>query len=137
MNQLKPVLIEDFNEIKSPSSLQYSPDEKTEETLQRFFQSAALQEIPDDGFSRKVMNRLSNKKCRRLSDLWTFFCIVVAALLGYHFQVISQFVDSVKIFVSTLSVSDISLERMLLLLVGCFSLLTYKMMQMLMAELND
>ena len=29
MNQLKPVLIEDFNEIKSPSSLQYSPDEKT------------------------------------------------------------------------------------------------------------
>ena len=29
MNQLKPILIEDFNEIKSPSSLQYSPDEKT------------------------------------------------------------------------------------------------------------
>ena len=29
MNQLKPVLIEDFNEIKRPSSLQYSPDEKT------------------------------------------------------------------------------------------------------------
>ena len=29
MNQLKPVLIEDFNEIKSPSSLQYSPYEKT------------------------------------------------------------------------------------------------------------
>ena len=29
MNQLKPILIEDFNEIKSPSGLQYSPDEKT------------------------------------------------------------------------------------------------------------
>ena len=29
MNQLKPILIEDFNEIKSPSSLKYSPDEKT------------------------------------------------------------------------------------------------------------
>ena len=125
------------NKLTEPQEAAYSPDEKTEETLQRFFQSAALQEIPDDGFSRKVMNRLSNKKCRRLSDLWTFFCIVVAALLGYHFQVISQFVDSVKIFVSTLSVSDISLERMLLLLVGCFSLLTYKMMQMLMPELND
>ena len=121
------------NKLTEPQEAAYSPDEKTEETLQ----SAALQEIPDDGFSRKVMNRLSNKKCRRLSDLWTFFCIVVAALLGYHFQVISQFVDSVKIFVSTLSVSDISWERMLLLLVGCFSLLTYKMMQMLMAELND
>ena len=28
MNQLKPILIEDFNEIKSPSSLKYSPAEK-------------------------------------------------------------------------------------------------------------
>ena len=33
MNQLNPVLIEDFNEIKSPSSLQYSPDEKSSTTI--------------------------------------------------------------------------------------------------------
>ena len=56
--------------------------------LKQFFQEAAQQQIPDNGFTERVMQRLNAANVQRptfnvqrLSRLWTLFCIVVFAVL--------------------------------------------------------
>jgi hypothetical protein len=56
--------------------------------IEEFFKQAAQQQIEDNGFTERVMNSLPDRKldvARRLSQLWTLFCIVVAGVLFFVF----------------------------------------------------
>ena len=66
---------------------QFSADD--EQLLEQFFQTARQEEMADDGFSRRVMQRIETEaalsmaverasRTVRLSWLWTAFCIVAA-----------------------------------------------------------
>ena len=52
--------------------------------IEAFFKQAAQQQIEDNGFTERVMHNLPDRKAqvvRRLSQLWTLFCLVVAGVL--------------------------------------------------------
>jgi hypothetical protein len=56
--------------------------------IEDFFKQAALQQIEDNGFTEQVMHNLPDRKrymVRRLSQLWTLFCIAVAGVLFFMF----------------------------------------------------
>ena len=56
--------------------------------IEAFFKQAAQQQIEDNGFTERVMHNLPDRKAqvvRRLSQLWTLFCIVVAGVLFFMF----------------------------------------------------
>ena len=56
--------------------------------IEDFFKQAAMQQIEDNGFTEKVMQSLPDTQAdtvRRLSRLWTLFCVVVAAVLFFMF----------------------------------------------------
>lgn len=50
--------------------------------LEQFFQQARNTQLPDAGFTRRVMSRLPERSLR-LSRLWTAFCLVLIALLFF------------------------------------------------------
>lgn len=53
--------------------------------LQHFFSNAAQQQIEDNGFTERVMQRLPSR-INWFSRLWTMFCIVVFAVLFVVFH---------------------------------------------------
>ena len=55
--------------------------------LEDFFKQAAQQQIEDNGFTERVMQNLptSTVTVRRLSRLWSLFCILVGAGLFFAF----------------------------------------------------
>lgn len=78
--------------------------EDNERLLQHFFSEAASQQIDDNGFTERVMQRLSSADAertafdvQRVSRLWTWFCILLFVvlfivcrgweLLAVHFEV--------------------------------------------------
>lgn len=48
--------------------------------LQQFFSAARSEQLPDNGFTRRVVSRLPLRQ-KRLSRLWTAACIAVGAVL--------------------------------------------------------
>lgn len=57
--------------------------ENNDKLITRFFQERK-QEIEDKGFSRRVMHKLPNRE-RKLSNLWTTFCIILSCILFFLF----------------------------------------------------
>ena len=56
--------------------------------IEEFFKQAAQQQIEDNGFTERVMQSLPKQKlltARRLSQLWTLFCVVVGVGLFFVF----------------------------------------------------
>ena len=54
--------------------------------LEDFFKQAAQQQIEDNGFTERVMQNLpKTNTVRRLSRLWSLFCILVGAGLFFAF----------------------------------------------------
>ena len=56
--------------------------------IEALFKQAAQQQIEDNGFTERVMKNLPDRRldvARRLSQLWTLFCIVVAGVLFFVF----------------------------------------------------
>ena len=54
--------------------------------LEEFFKQAAQQQIEDNGFTERVMMNLPDRKfelIRKLSCVWTLFCIVVGIALFF------------------------------------------------------
>ena len=54
--------------------------------IEAFFKQAARQRIEDNGFTERVMRNLPDRKTelvRKLSQLWTLFCIAVAGVLFF------------------------------------------------------
>ena len=56
--------------------------------IEDFFKQAARQQIEDNGFTERVMHSLPDRKMeavRKLSQLWTLFCMAVAGVLFFMF----------------------------------------------------
>ena len=78
-----------------------------EELLQMFFSDCQMSEIPDDGFSDRVMQALPDleqekalAKRRRLEHLWTAACVavgVIAAVVCQGWEQIQGWLFSMKI----------------------------------------
>lgn len=54
--------------------------------IEEFFKQAARQQIEDNGFTERVMRNLPDRKLevvRKLSQLWTLFCMAVAGVLFF------------------------------------------------------
>ena len=51
------------------------------ELLEQLFKPMKEMQLENNGFTDRVMNRLPQRDTRRLSRLWTVFCIVVAVAL--------------------------------------------------------
>lgn len=79
------------------------------ELLESFFQSAREQQIDDNGFTERVMQRLpdsiaQHSKLQKLSWLWTTFCIVLAVLLFLKFIGWQTALTDLVVFIRTLPV---------------------------------
>ena len=69
-------------------------EDKNDMMLKQFFEQAAKQQIEDNGFTERVMINLPevnspvmvDSKVRRLSQLWTLFCVVVALIAFWVFS---------------------------------------------------
>lgn len=55
-------------------------DNNDDVLVKKFFSENRI-DVPDDGFSRRVMRRLPDRT-RRISRLWTAVCVVVGLLIS-------------------------------------------------------
>jgi hypothetical protein len=83
--------------------------------IEALFKQAAQQQIEDNGFTERVMKNLPDRRldvARRLSQLWTLFCIVVAGGLFFVFggwQVVTGlFFASLQVILSWLEVQMVT-----------------------------
>lgn len=51
------------------------------ELLEQLFQPMKEMQVPDDGFTKRVTQQLPKRDTKKLSRLWTAFCIVAAIVL--------------------------------------------------------
>lgn len=68
-------------------------DDKDELLVRRFFEDN-VPDVPDDGFTRRVMRRLPDRE-RRLSRIWTAVCSAVGVLLLVKFNWLGAFASYV------------------------------------------
>ena len=106
--------------------------------IEDLFKQAAQQQIEDNGFTERVMMNLPERKTspvRRLSRLWTLFCIVVGGGFFFAFggmQVIrvamtgllQMVLTAVEVFVVTTPTTEIPVNPWLVLL-GLVFVLVY------------
>ena len=106
--------------------------------LESFFKEAAMQQIEDNGFTERVMAQVrmceeTSLKNRRLSMLWTWFCIAVAAVLFFLFsgwQLLSVSIVSIlhtlftwfSVLITTAPTADLHIDPVVLLLLAFFVL---------------
>ena len=83
--------------------------------IEAHFKQAAQQQIEDNGFTERVMKNLPDRKldvARRLSQLWTLFCLVVAGVLFFVFggwQVVTGlFYASLRVMLGWLEVQMVT-----------------------------
>ena len=67
------------------------------------------QEIPDDGFSRRVMNRLPGERTRRLDWLWTAMCVAACITVFFLTDGWQQLTGNVR-SMATETVQWVSME---------------------------
>ena len=104
--------------------------------LESFFKQAAQQQIEDDGFTERVMQNLPERRlvtARRLSQLWTLFCVVVGVALFFAFgglQVLRglfigglrMMLGWIEVFVATAPTAEIPVNLWAVLLLLAFVL---------------
>ena len=108
-------------------------DDKDQIMLESFFKQAAQQQIEDNGFTERVMTHLPDsrvERVRRLSSLWTWFCIIIGVVLFFVFggtvvlksaalSILQMFVTTLEVFLVTAPTTEISVNPwMLLFLMG-------------------
>ena len=97
-----------------------------------------MQQIEDNGFTERVMAQVrmceeTSLKNRRLSMLWTWFCIAVAAVLFFLFsgwQLLSVSIVSIlhtlftlfSVLITTAPTADLHIDPVVLLLLAVFVL---------------
>lgn len=57
-------------------------DNNDDVLVKKFFSENCI-DVPDDGFSRRVMRRLPDRT-RRISRLWTAVCVVIGLLIFFR-----------------------------------------------------
>lgn len=83
-------------------------NDKDEQLLERFFSEARRTELPDAGFSRRVMRSLPDRVIG-LSRLWTAFCVVLGVVLCAVFGTWDSLAD--RLGAALRAVMDIELSR--------------------------
>jgi hypothetical protein len=85
--------------IDSMNGMELEPLSATDDQLlQAFFADNKMEEVPDDGFSDRVMQALAKR--RRLEHLWTAACVavgIVAAVVCQGWEQIQGWLFSMKI----------------------------------------
>ncbi len=85
--------------IDNMNGMELEPLSATDDQLlQAFFADNKMEEVPDDGFSDRVMQALAKR--RRLEHLWTAACVavgIVAAVVCQGWEQIQGWLFSMKI----------------------------------------
>ncbi len=96
-------------------------NEDNEKLLQQFFSDAAHQQIADDGFTERVMQRIaategqwSMANIRRFNRLWTWFCIAVFVALFVMFRGWELLAVHFEVMVRTLFAESFSINPLML-----------------------
>lgn len=94
---------------------------ETDDKLIRKFMQEQKQEIPDNGFSHKVIRKLpSSNREIRLSRVWTLFCIVVTAILFFSCNGIQAFAtgfQEIATIIRQSNIPEMDTSRLILALV--------------------
>lgn len=110
--------------------------DKDDVLIRDFFKEAARQQIEDNGFTERVMGQLPARGVnteRRLTRLWTLFCVVVGLalfiLLGGWESLkatmmvwMSTALTSFEVFLTTVPTTEVHLNPWMILLVVGFVL---------------
>ena len=110
--------------------------DKDDIMIEQFFKQAAMQQIEDNGFTERVMKHLPDREivlARRLSVLWTVFCLLVAAVLffvfgGWHIVtgaahgLLHMLLTTMEVFVVTAPTAEIPVNPWVVLLLLAFVL---------------
>jgi hypothetical protein len=105
--------------------------------IEEFFKQAAQQQIEDNGFTERVMMNLPEmkvNKVRRLSRLWTWFCVIVGVGLFFAFGgmqlmrvamtgLLQMVLTALEVFVVTTPTTEIPVNPWLVLVVLAFVLI--------------
>ncbi|MBQ2209366.1 MAG: DUF5056 domain-containing protein [Prevotella sp.] len=84
--------------------------------LQQFFSNAAQQQIEDNGFTERVMQRLPSR-INWFSRLWTMFCIVVFAVLFVVFHGWELLAVQLEVLLRTWTIESVSFNPLMLAIV--------------------
>ena len=104
--------------------------------LEDLFKQAALQQIEDNGFTERVMQNLPETKTdvvRKLSRLWSLFCIVIGVglffafggwqvLQGLFFGGLRMLLGWLEVLTVTMPTTEININLWVVLLVVVFVL---------------
>ena len=118
--------------------------------LAEIFKQAAQQQIEDNGFTERVMQNLPEKavSVRRLSRLWSLFCILVGiglffafggwqVLQGLFYGGLCMLLGWLEVFAMTAPTNEININLWVVLLLAAFVLvvLPYRTYRKLSATL--
>lgn len=92
-------------------------DENRDELLVKKFFDENKIEIPDNGFSRRVMRRLPDRM-RRLNRIWTAVCIALGVIMCVKFNWIASLSTQVRSIADTVMSNHVIAGNPILLLFG-------------------
>ena len=91
---------------------------ENEHLLQQFFSEAASQQIEDNGFTERVMQRLPVASqyawLSRFSKLWTIFCVSIFAILFVVFRGWDLLIVQFEVMLRTMATQSFSINLMML-----------------------
>ena len=82
--------------------------------LQQFFSEAASQQIDDNGFTERVMQRLASPNVQRVSRLWTWFCIAVFVVLFVACRGWELLAVQFEVMLRTMATQSLSINLLML-----------------------
>ena len=87
------------------------------------FMKQQKQELPDHGFSRRVMHRLPDRE-QRLSRIWIAFCSTIGVILFFLFDGFTAMLDLSKELLMMIAKSDLATVNPLYLLLAAVVLIS-------------
>ena len=88
--------------------------EDNDSLLQQFFSEAASQQIDDNGFTERVMQRLASPNVQRVSRLWTWFCIAVFVVLFVACRGWELLAVQFEVMLRTIATQSLSINLLML-----------------------
>ena len=96
--------------------------DKDEQLLRQFFSEAAHQQVEDDGFTRRVMQRLETERklqasgirLHTITRLWTVFCVSVFVIMFVVFRGWELLAVHLEVILRTMAAQSFSINLMML-----------------------
>lgn len=96
--------------------------DKDEQLLRQFFSEAAHQQVEDDGFTRRVMQRLETERklqasgiwLHTITRLWTVFCVSAFVILFVVFRGWELLAVHLEVMLRTMAAQSFSINLMML-----------------------